>query len=60
VDTHSCSRPLPFRETHEHVLRRHRLVILLPLQIKNTYKEHLVLDEKFGERFETYRRATWF
>ena len=36
------------------------LVILLPLQIRNSYKEHRLLHEKFGERFETYRRATWF
>ena len=35
-------------------------VILLPLQIRNSYKEHRLLYEKFGERFETYRRATWF
>ena len=36
------------------------LVILLPLQIRNSYKEHRLLREKFGEQFETYRRATWF
>ena len=36
------------------------LVILLPLQIKNSYQERRLLHEKFGERFEIYRRATWF
>jgi protein-S-isoprenylcysteine O-methyltransferase Ste14 len=36
------------------------LVILLPLQIRNSYIEHRLLREKFGEQFETYRRATWF
>jgi protein-S-isoprenylcysteine O-methyltransferase Ste14 len=36
------------------------LVILLPLQIRSSRKEHRLLHEKFGERFETYRRATWF
>ncbi len=36
------------------------LVIMLPLQIRNAYKEHHLLREKFGERFETYHRATWF
>ena len=36
------------------------LVILVPLQIRNASKEHRLLHEKFGEQFETYRRATWF
>ncbi len=36
------------------------LAIMLPLQIRNSSKEHRLLHEKFGERFETYRRATWF
>jgi protein-S-isoprenylcysteine O-methyltransferase Ste14 len=36
------------------------LVILLPLQIRSSNHERRLLHEKFGERFETYRRATWF
>ena len=36
------------------------LVILLPLQIRNSRKERDLLREKFGERFELYRKATWF
>ena len=36
------------------------LVILLPLQIRNARRERTVLREKFGERYERYRRATWF
>ena len=36
------------------------VVILLPLQIKNARRERTVLREKFGERYELYRRATWF
>jgi protein-S-isoprenylcysteine O-methyltransferase Ste14 len=36
------------------------LAILLPLQIRNSCKEHRLLHEKFGARFEAYRRATWF
>jgi protein-S-isoprenylcysteine O-methyltransferase Ste14 len=36
------------------------LVILLPLQTRNARKERQLLREKFGERYETYRRATWF
>jgi protein-S-isoprenylcysteine O-methyltransferase Ste14 len=36
------------------------LVILLPLQTRNARKERELLREKFGERFEIYRRATWF
>ncbi len=36
------------------------LVVLLPLQIRNTVRERKVLMEKFGERYETYRRGTWF
>ena len=36
------------------------LVILVPLQIRNARKERSLLHEKFGERFETYRRDTWF
>jgi protein-S-isoprenylcysteine O-methyltransferase Ste14 len=36
------------------------LVILLPLQTRNARTEGKMLQEKFGERYETYRRATWF
>lgn len=36
------------------------LVILVPLQTRNARTERKVLQEKFGERFEIYRRATWF
>jgi len=36
------------------------LVLLAPLQIRNAHREHTLLREKFGERYETYRRATWF
>jgi hypothetical protein len=36
------------------------LVILLPLQMRNARRERNVLQDKFGERYELYRRATWF
>jgi len=36
------------------------LVILLPLQIRNSYLEGRLLQEKFGDRFEAYRRSRWF
>jgi protein-S-isoprenylcysteine O-methyltransferase Ste14 len=36
------------------------LVILVPLQIRNAHIERTLLREKFGERYEIYRRATWF
>ena|SRR5580658_6581343 len=36
------------------------VVTLLPLQIRNARRERTVLREKFGERYELYRRATWF
>jgi protein-S-isoprenylcysteine O-methyltransferase Ste14 len=36
------------------------LAVLLPLQIRNARKERALLREKFGERYEAYRRATWF
>jgi protein-S-isoprenylcysteine O-methyltransferase Ste14 len=36
------------------------LVLLLPLQIVNILKERKLLDEKFGARYQTYRRSTWF
>ena len=36
------------------------LVILLPLQTRNARRERDLLQEKFRERYEIYRRATWF
>ena len=36
------------------------LVVMLPLQIRNTVRERKVLSEKFGERYEAYRLGTWF
>jgi protein-S-isoprenylcysteine O-methyltransferase Ste14 len=36
------------------------LVILLPLQMSNARTECTLLREKFGDRYEEYRRATWF
>ncbi len=36
------------------------LAILVPLQIRNGFKERKVLAEKFGERYEAYRGSTWF
>lgn len=36
------------------------LVILLTIQTRNVVRERKVLQEKFGERYEMYRRATWF
>jgi protein-S-isoprenylcysteine O-methyltransferase Ste14 len=36
------------------------LVILLPLQTRNARREGRLLQEKFGERYKIYRRATWF
>src|SRR5437773_7729197 len=36
------------------------LVILLPLQTRNARRECNLLQEKFRERYEIYRRATWF
>jgi protein-S-isoprenylcysteine O-methyltransferase Ste14 len=36
------------------------LVILLPLQMRNARAESKLLQEEFGERYDIYRRATWF
>ena len=36
------------------------LLILVPLQAMNSRKERKVLHDKFGERYEEYRRNTWF
>jgi protein-S-isoprenylcysteine O-methyltransferase Ste14 len=35
------------------------LIILLPLQMRHARAERKRLQEKFGERYEAYRRATW-
>jgi protein-S-isoprenylcysteine O-methyltransferase Ste14 len=35
------------------------LAILLPLQVRNARSERAVLQEKFGARYEAYRRDTW-
>ena len=35
------------------------LVILLPLQARNARKERELLQQKFGERYDIYRRGTW-
>src|SRR2546426_372557 len=35
------------------------LVVLLPLQIRNSLRERKLLGAKFGERYESYRRSTW-
>ena len=36
------------------------LAVLFAMQTRNSHKERKVLQEKFGERYETYRRSTWF
>ena len=36
------------------------LVVLFSMQTKNARGERKVLQAKFGESYETYRRATWF
>lgn len=36
------------------------LAILLPLQTINAHAERNLLQERFGERYEAYRRTTWF
>jgi len=36
------------------------LVILVPLQIRNAQRERTLLREKFGVRYEIYRRDTRF
>ena len=35
------------------------LAVLVPLQIRNAPRERKLLQEKFGERYEAYRRSTW-
>jgi protein-S-isoprenylcysteine O-methyltransferase Ste14 len=36
------------------------LIVLLAMQTKNASKERSLLQAKFGERYDTYRHATWF
>lgn len=36
------------------------LIIMVPLQMRNARTEGKLLREKFGQRYELYRRATWF
>jgi protein-S-isoprenylcysteine O-methyltransferase Ste14 len=36
------------------------LLILLPLQARNARAECKLLQQKFGERYDTYRANTWF
>jgi protein-S-isoprenylcysteine O-methyltransferase Ste14 len=36
------------------------LIVLVPLQVRNAIREREVLRAKFGERYDAYRRATWF
>lgn len=36
------------------------LALLLVLQTRNALGERKVLREKFGERYDLYRRGTWF
>ena len=36
------------------------LIVLVVMQTKNAGRECKALQAKFGERYETYRRATWF
>ncbi len=35
-------------------------VVLIPLQLFRMRKETKVLEEKFGDEYRNYRRATWF
>jgi protein-S-isoprenylcysteine O-methyltransferase Ste14 len=56
VDLTLCGIALAVRHWYVMLL----LVILVPLQIRNAHREHTLLREKFGERYEMYRRATWF
>jgi protein-S-isoprenylcysteine O-methyltransferase Ste14 len=36
------------------------LAVLVPLQMRNAYRERKLLREKFGQRYEAYCRGTWF
>ena len=35
------------------------LAVLVPLQLRNARRERKLLHQKFGERYEAYRRRTW-
>jgi protein-S-isoprenylcysteine O-methyltransferase Ste14 len=35
-------------------------VVLIPLQVARARAESKVLEEKFGDEYRNYRRATWF
>jgi len=36
------------------------LIILVPLQVRNSGREARLLQEKFGAAYSEYRRSTWF
>ncbi len=36
------------------------LLIVIPLQVLRARREEAVLEERFGEQYRAYRRATWF
>jgi len=36
------------------------LLVLVPLQIVRAREEQRVLEEKFGDEYRRYKRATWF
>lgn len=42
------------------VHRWYILLLLLPLQAKDALTVRKRLEEKFPQRYEAYRRATWF
>jgi protein-S-isoprenylcysteine O-methyltransferase Ste14 len=56
VDLTVCGIALAMHRGHVLLV----LIILLPLQTRNARTECKLLKEKFGERYEIYRRATWF
>lgn len=35
-------------------------MVLIPLQVRRARKEERVLADAFGERYQTYKRSTWF
>lgn len=35
------------------------LAVLVPLQMSNARRETKLLQQRFGERYEAYRRGTW-
>jgi protein-S-isoprenylcysteine O-methyltransferase Ste14 len=56
VDLTVCGIALAMHRWYASLL----LVILVPMQKRNARTERKLLQAKFGERYETYRRATWF